>query len=120
MSRCAFLLAGDPRENVVVDLAGLFQLQEMTCMLDHDHARRRGEQALGAAGQLHPDAAVVGSVQVQGGLRRLPTGGLLLGRVARGAIGRVPRWVLDTRGPVVAARSAVVADRGRQAGAGTP
>lgn len=32
MSRCASLLAGDPRENVVVDLAGPFQLQEMTCM----------------------------------------------------------------------------------------
>jgi hypothetical protein len=81
------VLAGDPRENVVVDLAGPFQLQEMTCMLDRGHARRRGEQALGAAGQFDPDAAVVGSVQVQGGLRRLPAGGLLLGRVARGAIG---------------------------------
>ena len=109
MSRCASLLAGDPSENVVIDLAGPFHLQEMTCMLDHDHARRRGEQALGAAGQFHPDAAVVGSVQVQGGLRRLPAGGFLLGRVARGAIGRVPRWVLD-------ARSAVVTDRGRQVG----
>jgi len=70
---------------VVVYLAGPFQLQEMTRMLDHDHARERGEQGLGAAGQLYPDAAVVGSVQVQGGLRRLPAGGLLLGRVARGA-----------------------------------
>src|SRR5580692_13068623 len=110
------LLTGDPLEDVIVYLAGPFQLQEMTRVLDHDHARGRGQQALGAAGQLQPNAAVVGSVQVQGGLRRLPPGGLLLGRVGRGDIGRV-RWrVLDTQSPVIAASSAVVADRGREVG----
>jgi len=52
----------DPGEDVVVDLAGFLQVQEMARIIDHDHARGRGEEAFGTAGQVHPDAAVAGPV----------------------------------------------------------
>jgi hypothetical protein len=78
--------AADPRENVLVDLIGPLQVQEMASIVDHDHARGRGEETLGAAGQSHADAAVPGCVQVQGGLRRLAADRLLLARIARGRL----------------------------------
>src|SRR5215468_1690362 len=41
--------AGDPGEDVAVDLAGLFQVQEMAGTADDDHARGWGEEGPGAA-----------------------------------------------------------------------
>lgn len=66
---------------MVVDLAGFLQVQEVARIVDHDHARGRGEESFGAVGQSYADAAVVGSVQVQRGLRGLTAGRLLFGRV---------------------------------------
>jgi hypothetical protein len=40
---------------------GFLQVQEVARIVDHDHARGRGEEAFGASGQ--SDAAVAGSVQ---------------------------------------------------------
>src|SRR5215831_16716096 len=58
--------AGDPGEDVAVDFAGLFQVQEMAGTADDDHARGWGEEGLGAAGQVCCYAAVIGPVQVEG------------------------------------------------------
>jgi hypothetical protein len=40
-------------------------VQEVARIIDHDHARRRGQQAFGTADQVHADAAITRSVQVQ-------------------------------------------------------
>jgi hypothetical protein len=53
-------LAGNPGEKVVVDLVGLFQVQEMAGAADDDHAGGRGEEGPGAVGEVCGDAAVVG------------------------------------------------------------
>jgi hypothetical protein len=60
---------------------GFLQVQEVARIVDHDHARGRGEEAFGAAGRPDADAAVVGSVQVERGLRGLAAGRLLFGRI---------------------------------------
>lgn len=74
-------LAGDPRKYLFVDLAGLLQLQEMACIVDHRHARSGRKEVFGAPGQLHANAAVRRSVEVESGLRSLPADGELLVRV---------------------------------------
>jgi hypothetical protein len=61
---------------VIVELAGFFQVQEMTRLIDHDHARRRSQQAFGPADQVRADAAITGSVQVQRGPPRPVATGL--------------------------------------------
>src|SRR5215472_17592867 len=76
-------LTGDPGEDVVVDLARFLQVQEMAGAVDNDHAGGCGEQGRGAAGQACCDAAVVGPVQVEGGLWCLAVGRLLLGYIER-------------------------------------
>src|SRR5262245_44505151 len=81
-------LAADPGEDVLVDLAGSLHVQEVARVLDHDHPRGGGEEAFGATRQLRADAAVVGPVQVEGGLRRLPPGRLFLRRIPDGALSR--------------------------------
>ena len=58
--------------------------EEVARTLDHEHPRGGGEEAFGATGQLHPDAAVGGPVQVEGGLRRLSPGRLFLGQIQVG------------------------------------
>src|SRR5215468_8723189 len=98
--------AGDPGEDVAVDLAGLFEVQEMTGTADDDHARGWGEEGLGAAGQVCCDAAVIGPVQVEGGLRCPAAGRLLPGRPVRAS----PRCGRGARG----AGCPVVAERGGQ------
>src|SRR5215475_8761034 len=116
-------LAADPGEDVLVDLAGLLQVREVARVLDHDHPREWRQEALGAKGQVHPDAAIGGPVQIEGGLRRLAPGRLLLGLIPVSDFSRAASRSRTTRRspgrPAGIARRShrpVVADGGGQVG----
>src|SRR5215470_4857395 len=79
----------------------------MASTADDDHAGGRGEEGPGAAGEVCRDAAVVGPMQVEGGLRCLAANCLLFGRIARVGL-RCAGRARGAGGPVVAERGGQV------------
>ena len=92
MSRCASLLAGDPRENVVVDLAGPFQLQEMTCMPRSRPCATTGRAGARRRGPAPPECSRR-RLRAGAGWAAAPAGGWLPARQRSARRHRMsPRW----------------------------